>query len=115
MNINPRELDQRVTFKQRKDGQDAAGQPIEEWDPVTTIGDDGTMWAAIKAVSGKEFLAAQAGQSQVQTKIITRFFEGATSAMRIDHGSTIYNIEAPLPVGRKWIIFMCTSGTNING
>lgn len=112
MDVDPRELDRRVTFEQRTPGQDAIGQPLDEWDPVPTIGVNGTVWAAVKALSGREFLAAQAGQSQVQWKIITRFFEGVTSEMRIREGSTIYNIEAPLPQGRDWIISMCSSGVN---
>jgi SPP1 family predicted phage head-tail adaptor len=105
-------LDKRVMLQKRQDGQDSVGQPLETWEAVTTIGASGIFWADIKAVSGREYFAAQANQSQVQTKIITRFFDGVLPSMRIVHGSTIYNIEAVLPQGRRWLWLMCSSGVN---
>lgn len=49
-NVDPRRLDQRITFQRRKDpaDQDEAGQPIDEWLPVVEC------WAAVDAEKASE-------------------------------------------------------------
>jgi SPP1 family predicted phage head-tail adaptor len=102
----------RGAIQQKQAGQDSYGQPLETWENVASVGDNGEVWADIKAVSGREYFAAQANQSVVQTKIKIRFVDGILPSMRFLHGSTAYNIEAVLPEGRKWLWLMCSSGVN---
>lgn len=105
-------FDDLLTFQQRQAGKDALNQPLKNWEPVASIGNNGQVWGSVKAITGREFLSAQAGQAQVQYKIVTPFFEGVVPTMRIVYGSTIYNIEAVLPEGRKWLFLMCSTGLN---
>lgn len=53
-------------------------------------------WAAIEDLSARDFIAAQAAQSEVRSRVVIRYRKGITSAMRIrlDNGA-IYSIEGP--------------------
>lgn len=89
--------------------------------PVT--GDRTKAWATVAAalpagiepLSGKEFLAAAASQSQVSSRITIRYRPGVTAAHRLKQGDVIYNIEAVLPdnkTGREHLTLMCSQGVN---
>jgi SPP1 family predicted phage head-tail adaptor len=69
--------------------------------------------AAINPLSGREFLAAQAVQSNVNTRIIVRE-QRISPDMRIVHNGRIYNIKAvlPDPTLQKHINLMCETGAN---
>lgn len=99
------QLNKRVTIQERSDGEDAAGQPVDVWSDVATV------WASIDAISGREYFASQANQAELQTRIRIRLRDDITPAMRVVHGSTIYNIKAVLPQSRE-LHLMCTSGVN---
>jgi SPP1 family predicted phage head-tail adaptor len=101
-------LDKRVRLERQSEVQDEAGQPLEKWILVAPV------WAEIKDISGREFLAAQASQSAVQTKIRIRYREGISASMRAVHGSTVYNIEAALDKTGKRVELelMCSTGLN---
>lgn len=69
----------------------------------------------IQPLSGRELVAAQAVQSKVSTRIRSRSITGLEAAMRVVHGSTVYNIEAVVPdplSGREWVTLLCSSGVN---
>lgn len=71
--------------------------------------------AAIEPLSGREFLAAAASQSQVTSRITIRYRPGVTAAHRLKQGDVIYNIEAVLPdnkTGREHLTLMCSQGAN---
>lgn len=89
--------------------------------PVT--GDRAKAWitvtekipADIEPLSGREFLAAAASQSQVSSRITIRYRTGVTAAHRLKQGDVIYNIEAVLPdkkTGREHLTLMCSQGVN---
>lgn len=91
--------------------QDSDGARVEEWVPVFA----GYVPAEITPSSGREFLAAQALQSKVNTRIKIRHTPGVTAAMRAVHRSTIYNIEAVLPdadSGIRYLTLLCSTGAN---
>lgn len=104
--MRPEPLKHWVSIQQQSEAQDAAGQPVLSWVEVHKVR------AAINDVSGREFLAAQAGQSEINTKIRIRYLDGIKADMRIVpvNGADIYNIVAPLDQSgdRKWLLLMCT-------
>lgn len=106
------QLDRLITIEQKVSDRDTFGQPVETWAPVAAIGSVGRIWAKIDPIRGREYFASQATQREVQTKIITHFNELIVPSMRIVCGSEIYNIQAVLPQGRKWLFLMCGTGLN---
>lgn len=79
-------LRHQITIERFTSGQDEIGQPIESWEPV------GTVAAAVEPLKGREFMAAQAGQSEVTTRIRLRYLAGISTTDRITHGGTVYNV-----------------------
>lgn len=92
----------RIKIQQRGTAQDEAGQPIEAWTDVAQI------WADIRDITGREFVAASAELSEVTTKIRIWRRGDVTAGMRVLRGATIYNIRAPLDEGRDDTLLMCT-------
>lgn len=80
-------LDQRITLE-RQGGKDELGQPLDEWTPL------GACWAAVLPLQGREYIAAQAMQSEVTTRIVIRFRPGITPADRVVHEGRVYNITS---------------------
>lgn len=101
-------LNRSITIEQLTAGQDALGQPVQTWTAVATVR------AEIRDLSGREFLAAQAGQSGVVAKIRIRYRSDVTAAMRAVAGTKIYNIQAALDISgaRRELTLMCSTGEN---
>ncbi|NWA25507.1 phage head closure protein [Pseudomonas gingeri] len=55
------------------------------------------LWSAIKPLSGREFIAAQAVQSEVVGRLVIRRRPGITASMRGVYRGEIYNIQGVLP------------------
>lgn len=87
-------------------GQDANGERLTEW---TTIAE---VWAEVSDMSGRQYMAAAAGQNAVITKITIRYRPGIVAAMRVVHGADIYDIEAVLGQDRRWLELMCVRGVS---
>jgi SPP1 family predicted phage head-tail adaptor len=107
MNIG--RLDKRITIQTLVAAQDAFGAPGAAWTMVATV------WAELKDLTGREFLAAAAVQNMVQTKITIRYPGNAiiiTPKMRVVHGADIYNIEAVLGQDKVMRVLMCSKGVN---
>ena len=98
-------LRHRVTIEQKTTGADAWGQPVETWDTVAIVP------AEVWPLSGREYIAAQAEQAGVTTKITIRYQAGIEPAMRVTHDGKTYNIRAvlPDPTARRHITLMCES------
>lgn len=104
-------LNKRILLQVMGPAQDAAGQPIAaDWTNVVADG-DGKLWAEIRDLSGREFVAAGATQNQVVSTITIRHREGVAAKMRVLHGSHIYNIEAVLGQDGRTLALMCSRGT----
>jgi len=90
------------------------------WDPIT--GDISLIWetmeevwAEVAPLSGREFIAANATQSEVIARITIRYREDITSDWRILFRDKIYNIEAILPdmlSGLDYLTLPCSQGVN---
>jgi SPP1 family predicted phage head-tail adaptor len=111
MSLDPGELRHRITIQ----------RPVMQQDPVT--GELTTNWvavatniaAAIKPSSVREFVAAQAMQSQVTARIVIRYRPGLTAQMRILHGAKIYNPQGWLAdpdSGLEFLTAPCSEGVN---
>lgn len=92
---------------------DSNGVQVEEWNSILTSNDP-LLPAEIVALSGREFIAAQAVQAGVTTRITIRWREGVKPAMRVNHDGDIYNIKAvlPDPTLRRHLTLMCETGVN---
>ena len=98
-------LRHRITIEQKTAGADAWGQPVETWETVAIVP------AEVWPLSGREYIAAQAEQAGVTTKITIRYQAGIEPAMRITHDGKTYNIRAvlPDPTARRHLTLMCES------
>ena len=88
----------------------ADGARTESWVPAFEY-----LSAAIEPLSGRDLIAAQAVQSEVTTRVRLRYRPGVTSAMRLRHRETIYDIKAVIPdatSGVRWMTLLCGSGVN---
>lgn len=102
-------LNKRITLQALVAGQDEAGQPTDLWTNVITDG-DGKLWAEVRDVSGREFVAAGATQNQVMTTITIRYRAGVLDKMRALHGADVYRIEAVLGQDQRTLALMCSRG-----
>lgn len=78
---------------------------------VTTWVTEATVWAAVEPLSAREFIAAQAVQSDVSVRIRVRYRPGITSAMRLLHDGKVYNITGVLAdkdSGREYLTLPCS-------
>ena len=109
--IEAGKLRHRVDFERRADVQDpTTGEVTPAWATVVS-----GVPAAIEDVSVREFIAGQALQSQVTTRIVIRYRSGLDASMRIKHGSRIYNPQgflADKDSGREYLTIPCSEGVN---
>lgn len=102
-------LRHRVTLQAITTTRDSDGAVIETWEDVAA-----SLPAEIVPLSGREFVAAQAVQAGVTTRITIRERADVAAKMRIMHGGLAYNIRAvlPDPTLRRHITLMCETGVN---
>lgn len=104
-------LRHRITLETWGVAQDpATGIVTEGWTPV------GEVWAAIEPLSGREFIASQAEQSTISTRITIAWRDGLDPQMRVRHataqGDVLYDVHAVLPDPdslREWVTLMCST------
>jgi len=75
----------------------------------------GTLWAEVAPLSAREFVAAQAMQNAVTTRITIRYRAGVTSKHRIQFRGQTFNIEGVLPdpvSGREYLTLACSEGVS---
>lgn len=96
-------LDQRVTLEQLVLEEDDWGGTIEAWAPLFDA------WAAVEPLAGREFIAADAAQSEVTARIRLRYRPGLLPTMRIKHGADVYGIEAVIHIksAQREVQLMC--------
>lgn len=116
--LDPGKLQHRVTIQTLVSPTDSSGDPQrgeqgELIDPEWT--DVATVWAAIEPLSAREFVQSAAMQSQVVARITIRQRAGITAAMRVVHGSKVYNVEGVLSdkeSGLEYLTLPCSEGVN---
>ena len=98
-------LRHRITLQRPGLSQDPqTGEMVPGWQDVATV------WASIEPLSAREFIAAQAVQSDVSVRITMRYRPGITSAMRLLHDGKTYNITGVLAdkgSGREYLTLPC--------
>jgi len=99
-------LDKRVMLQAKSEARDRLNKKIDAWVNVGS----GELWASVKDISGRQFVAAGGTQNQVQTEIVIRRRAGVLPSMRILHGVFAYDIEAVLERDRQWLVLMCKKG-----
>ncbi len=104
-------LRHRVDFERRVDVQDPdTGAVTPTWLKVASA-----VPASIEPLSVREFMAGQAVQSEVTTRIVVRYRDGLEAAMRIRVGGRIYNPHgflADTDSGRDYLTIPCSDGVN---
>lgn len=111
MSLSAGRLRHRVDIQQRADVQDpVTGEMVPGW---------ATVWpavpAAIEPLSAREFIAAQAIQSNISARIVIRYRDNMLPTMRILHKGRIYNPAGWLPDpvrGNEYLTAPCSEGVN---
>lgn len=111
MRVSAGRLRHRVTFEELVTDLDSDGAQVVDWVPMFP----GPLSAEIRAMSGRELIAAQAVQSKVNTRIKVRYRPEFKARMRALHRSVIYDVEAVIPdpdSGINFCTLICSSGVN---
>lgn len=95
----------------------ATGEVMRDWVVVDTV------WCAIEPLSSKEFIAAQATQSQVTARIVIRHRDDINAAMRLMHErigrpNVMYNIHGILAdkdSGLEYLTLPVSTGVSTSG
>lgn len=111
MALNAGRLRHRVDIQSKQQVQDpVTGEMTASWV---------TVWpkvpAAVEPLSAREFIAAQATQSQVVARITIRYRDGLDASMRILHKGKIYNpadFLADKDSGLEYLTVPVVVGTN---
>lgn len=98
----------------------ALQKPARTRDPLTGGWVDGwadvaPVWASIEPLSAREFIAAQASQSEVTARIVIRHRPDVTAAMRILYRGKVYNIHGVLAdpkSGLEYLTLPVSEGVN---
>ena len=79
---------------------------------TVTWSDEATVWGSIEPLSGREWLAQQQLQSEVDVRIVIRYKTGVTTAWRVKHESRYYDILAVLNADMRdrTLTLMCCQG-----
>lgn len=113
MSLDAGRLRHRVVIERNTPAQDTTtGEMVDYWSEYTTV------WASIEPMSAKEFIAAQAVQSEVTGKIVMRFRADITPDMRVNHNGRVYNIVGIIPdpdSGLEWMTLPVSDWVNVRG
>ncbi|MBI6132322.1 phage head closure protein [Serratia marcescens] len=103
-------LRHRITLQKPEKVQNPDNGEMEDaWLDLTTI------WAEVVPLSSREFVAAQAMQNAVTTRITIRYRQDIQPKYRILFRGKIFNIEGILSdpkSGLEYLTLPCSEGTN---
>lgn len=106
------ELRHKVELQANVIGQDPdTGEQISSWETVARP------WAKIAPMSGREFLAAAAEQSEVRGRIVIRYRDEVDATMRVLFRGKYYAIHAALPdaeSGKEHLTLMVAEGVRLD-
>ncbi|MCE0185922.1 phage head closure protein [Klebsiella pneumoniae] len=103
-------MKRRVTFQKSESHRDQMGQVISVWSDLATV------WAEIRAISGRERMSSGALYSEATVRIWTRYRDDITNANRILYCSPnvrgqVYGIVAVIPdVDHTRLELLCKGG-----
>lgn len=95
-------------------------KPVKTQSPTTgavinTWADVANLWADVVDLSARDFVAAQATQSEVTSRITVRYRDDITDKHRILFRGRIYNIHGVLAddkSGLEYLTLPCSQGVN---
>lgn len=103
-------LRHKVDLQEKTTAQDPiTGALVPTWTTIANV------WADIAPLSGREFIAASAEQSEVRAKVVIRYRD-VNASMRVLHRGMYYNIHAVLPdadSGREHVTLMVGEGVRL--
>ncbi|OCG08049.1 hypothetical protein A9G13_07585 [Gilliamella sp. wkB178] len=103
-------LRDRIILQCYESYRDPLGQVIKEWKDVATV------WAEVKAITGKELISSQREISSTTMKIYIRYREDINTNWRIKYhtaNAEYLNIQAVLPdAKRTYLELLCEAGVN---
>lgn len=106
-------LRHQVTLQARTQAQDPdSGAITQGWADLATV------WASVEPLSAREFIASQATQAMVTTRVTIRYRDDVVPTMRLTHRGKVYNVEGVLPdksSGLEYLTLACSSGDNESG
>ena len=104
-------LRHRIAIQEQLEEQDSdTGEITHVW---ATVSGMGNVPAEIVPLSAREFIAAQATQSEIVARIVIRYREGIDATMRAVHKGAVYNIRGVLAdprTGREWLTLPVSAG-----
>lgn len=93
--MNPGQLRHRITIQQKTRVQNEYGEEIADWVDVASV------WASVNPISGREFFAAEAVNSEVTHKINMRYRSGITPDMRVKFKERYFQIIVVMNLQEK--------------
>lgn len=126
MTLSAGRLRHRVLIEQYVLALDSNGDVAQDPDTGETTGswqELATVWAAIEPLSAREFLAAQATQSQVTARIVIRHRSDLDASMRLVHmvngaRGSVYNpagFLADKDSGLEYLTIPVSAGVSTSG
>lgn len=98
-----------VTLQSKSVSRDAAGGESIMWTTFATV------WAEVQPLSGREYVAMRQAQADVAVRVRMRYVAGVNPAMRVVHGSAIYNVLEVIDVwGRQRELELMCTGDAVN-
>lgn len=77
-----------------------SGEMLPGWTDFASI------WASIEPLSARDFIAAQANQSEITARIVIRYREGILPTMRILHRGRVYAIQGVLSDAKSGLEYL---------
>lgn|SRR5690625_3468587 len=93
-------LRHRIEIQKKDRVSDGGGGYYYDWVIVATV------WASVEPLSAREFLQAQAVQSEVTARITIRYRDDITPDMRILHRGQTYYIQGVLADNRSGLEYL---------
>lgn len=99
-------LNEQITIKRKNVTRDNMGGEIPGWV------DDAPIWANAEPIRGREYIALQQAESELEVRFTVNYLEGkdVTPDCRIDWRGTIYELVSPpidVKARRRWIELYC--------
>lgn len=89
------DLDRKIVIQTVTESRSGSGAVTDSWSAFATV------WAKVRPLSGREYLAAAQINAEVDTEFTIRWLSGVTPKMRISYDGNIYDIEHIAEIGRR--------------
>lgn len=111
MGLDAGRMNRRVVIERRGAGEDAAGQPVESWEPVASV------YADIRApsgLSGARDMQGDIAASLARYSVRIRFRDDIDTTMRIRTQGQVFDIKQVRPdyAGRVYTDLICEVGAD---